>query len=140
MNSDVPAVSAATMRIGQAAELLDVSVDTLRRWEQAGVLTTRRSRGKQRLIALADVRRLLDERRRTKPDHAIVARSARNRLAGIVSEVQTNGVVATVEILAGPHRLVSLMPAEALEELGLQPGSPAICVVKATAVIVEVPA
>jgi len=128
-----------TLRIGQAAELLGVGVETLRRWEDDGNLRTVRSAGGQRLIPVEEVSRLLAERRRTTRDRRIVAQSARNRFAGIVTRVERDGVAAVVEVLAGPHRLVSLMTAEAVEELGLQVGDEAICVVKATNVIVEVP-
>lgn len=128
-----------TLRIGQAAELLGVGVETLRRWEEDGNLRTVRSAGGQRLIPVEEVSRLLAERRRTTRDRRIVAQSARNRFAGIVTRVERDGVAAVVEVLAGPHRLVSLMTAEAVEELGLQVGDEAICVVKATNVIVEVP-
>jgi molybdopterin-binding protein len=127
------------LRIGQAAELLGVTVDTLRRWEATGRLETVRSAGGQRLIALAEVSRLLEERRREVPDRPIVAQSARNRFAGVVTRVQRDGVAAVVEVLAGPHRLVSLMTAEAVDELRLREGDEAVCVVKATNVIVEIP-
>jgi molybdopterin-binding protein len=128
-----------TLRIGQAAELLGVGVETLRRWEDEGHLRVARSAGGQRIVALEEVSRLLAERRRTTRDRRIVAQSARNRFAGIVTRVERDRVAAVVEVLAGPHRLVSLMTAEAVEELGLQVGDEAICVVKATHVIVEVP-
>ena len=68
-----------------------------------------------------------------------MAQSARNRFAGIVTRVERDRVVAVVEVLAGPHRLVSLMTAEAVDELGLEVGVEAVCVVKATQVIVEIP-
>jgi molybdopterin-binding protein len=128
-----------TMRIGQAAELLGVSVETIRRWEVDGRLSTTRSSGGQRLVPIADVSRLLGERRRAVPDPAIVAQSARNRFAGIVTAIKRDEVVAQVEVMAGPHRLVSLMTAEAVDELDLKVGDRAVCVVKATQVIVEVP-
>ncbi|HSS35387.1 MAG TPA: TOBE domain-containing protein, partial [Patescibacteria group bacterium] len=86
-----------------------------------------------------DVSRLLDERRRAASDRPIVAQSARNRFPGIVSRVERDGVAAVVEVIAGPHRMVSLMTAEAVEELGLKVGDEAVCVVKATNVIVEIP-
>lgn len=127
------------LRIGQAAEILGVSVDTLRRWAETGALRTARSGGGQRLVAASEVRRLLGRRRVDVPLRTIVAQSARNRFAGIVTKVQISGVAATVEIQAGPHRLLSLMTAEGARELKLRPGDAAICVVKATNVIVEVP-
>ncbi len=128
-----------TLRIGEAAELLGVGVDTVRRWEADGKLETVRTAGGQRLVPLAEVSRLLAERRRQTSDRPIVAQSARNRFAGIVTRVERDRVAAVVEVLAGPHRLVSLMTAEAVDELGLAVGVEAVCVVKATHVIVEIP-
>ncbi len=127
------------VRIGLAAEMLGVSVETLRRWEMEGRLLTRRSEGGQRLVPLGEVTRLLAERRASVPDRPIAAQSARNRFPGIVTRVQRDGVVAVVEILAGPHRIVSIMTAEAVDELGLAPGVEAVGVVKATNVVIEVP-
>jgi molybdopterin-binding protein len=127
------------LRIGQAAEVLGVSVDTIRRWAADGTVKTTRSDGGQRLVAAAEVRRLLDARRKTAPERTIVAQSARNRFPGVVIRVEADRVAATVEVQAGPHRLVSLLTAEAVRELGLKPGDQVICVVKATNVMVEVP-
>jgi molybdopterin-binding protein len=127
------------LRIGQAAELLGVSVETLRRWESEGRLTTVRTVGGQRQVAVAEVSRLLGERRRATVDRPIVAQSARNRFDGIVTRVERDGVAAMVEVVCGPHRLVSLMTAEAAEELDLRAGAEAVCVVKATNVMVELP-
>lgn len=127
------------LRVGEAAEMLGVSVETLRRWESVGRLRTERSEGGQRLIAIDEVRRLLEERRRATTDRPIVAQSARNRFIGIVTRIEADRVAAVVEVLAGPHRLVSLMTAEAVEDMGLKVGDEAVCVVKATNVIVEVP-
>jgi molybdopterin-binding protein len=127
------------LRIGQAAELLGVGVDTLRRWESEGRLATTRSTGGQRLVPISEVSRLLAERRRAAPDRPIIAQSARNRFAGIVTRIERDRVAAVVEVLAGPHRLVSLMTAEAVDEMGLAVGDEAVCVVKATHVIVEIP-
>jgi molybdopterin-binding protein len=127
------------LRVGQAAEMLGVSVETLRRWETEGRLTMARSEGGQRLVDVADVTRLLAERRRAAVDRPIVAQSARNRFTGIVTRIERDRVAAVVEVLAGPHRLVSLMTAEAIDDLDLQVGDEAVCVVKATNVMVEVP-
>src|SRR5438132_538067 len=127
------------LRVGQAAEMLGVSVETLRRWETEGRLRMERSDGGQRLVDVAEVARLVAERRRSATERPIVAQSARNRFAGIVTRIERDGVAAVVEVIAGPHRLVSLMTAEAVDELGLAVGSEAICVVKATNVIVESP-
>ena len=129
----------ARIRVGQAAEMLGVSIETLRRWETDGRLRMERSEGGQRLIEIDEVARLLDERRRASADRPIVAQSARNRFPGIVTRVERDGVAAVVEVIAGPHRLVSLMTAEAVDELDLKVGDEAVCVVKATNVIVEIP-
>jgi molybdopterin-binding protein len=125
------------IRVGEAAELLGVSVDTLRRWTASGRLRVRRSAGGQRLVALADIRSLQEERRQ-KGARPIVAQSARNRFPGVVTRVEKDRVAAVVEVQAGPHRLVSLMTAEAATELALAPGSAVVCVVKATNVVVEI--
>ncbi len=119
--------------------MLGVSVETLRRWETAGRLRMARSEGGQRLVEIDDIARLRDERRRLTASRPIAAQSARNRFAGIVTRVEVDRVAAVVEVLAGPHRLVSLMTAEAVRELDLKVGDDAICVVKATNVIVEIP-
>ena len=127
------------IRVGQAAEMLGVSVETLRRWEADGRLSTTRSEGGQRLVGLAAVSRLLAERRQAAASRPIVAQSARNRFPGIVTRIERDRVAAVVEVQAGPHRLVSLMTAEAVDDLGLEVGREAVCVVKATNVIVEIP-
>ena len=127
------------LRVGQAAEMLQVSVETLRRWETEGRLRMERSEGGQRLVEIGEVARLLDERRKGVTDRPIVAQSARNRFPGIVTRIEADRVAAVVEVIAGPHRMVSLMTAEAVEELGLKVGDEAVCVVKATNVIVEIP-
>jgi len=131
--------ASARIRVGQAAEMLGVSVETLRRWESEGRLQMERSEGGQRVVPVAEITRLLDERRRLASDRPIVAQSARNRFAGIVTRIERDNVAAVVEVIAGPHRLVSLMTAEAVDELGLEVGKEAVCVVKATNVIVEIP-
>ncbi|MGZ8515195.1 MAG: TOBE domain-containing protein [Candidatus Limnocylindrales bacterium] len=127
------------LRVGQAAEMLGVTVDTIRRWEIDGRLRLERSTGGQRLVPMAEVTRLLGERRRSATERPIVAGSARNRFPGVVTRIEKDAVAAVVEILAGPHRIVSLMTAEAVNELGLAVGDEAIGVVKATNVIVEIP-
>ena len=127
------------IRIGQAAEMLGVTVETLRRWEADGRVTLGRTTGGQRIVPLSQVSKLLAERRRTGPDRTTVARSARNQFVGVVTRVESDRVAAVVEVLAGPHRIVSLMTAEAVDELGLAVGDEAVCIVKATNVIIEVP-
>ncbi len=119
--------------------MLQVSVETLRRWETEGRLRMERSEGGQRLVDIGEVSRLIDERRKGATDRPIVAQSARNRFPGIVTRIEADRVAAVVEVIAGPHRMVSLMTAEAVEELGLKVGDEAVCVVKATNVIVEIP-
>ena len=128
------------LRVGQAAEMLGVSVETLRRWESDGRLRMERSEGGQRLVSLEEVTSLLRERRRESVDRPIVAQSARNRFSGIVSRIDRDAIVAVVEVIAGPHRLVSLMTAEAVDDMGIEVGSEVVCAVKATNVVVEVPA
>jgi molybdopterin-binding protein len=125
--------------IGQAAELLGVSVETLRRWEAQGRLRAHRTAGNRRLVPLTEVTRLLSERRRTVPDRPIVAQSARNRFPGVVTRIEKDRVAAVVEVLAGQHRIVSLLTAEAVDDLQLKVGDEAVAVVKATNVIIEIP-
>ena len=127
-------------RIGQAAELLGVSVDTMRRWADSGRIPVTKTEGGRRLIdgvALAKYATELIEER--DPD-VIVGRSARNRFPGIVTRVLKDKVTAQVEIQAGPHRVVSLMTREAADELGLAPGVMAVAAVKSTNVVVEIAA
>lgn len=128
-----------TYKPGQVAELLGVSVDTVRRWADGGKLRTRRTAGGQRLIDGADLARFLRELPAAPDPGVIVGRSARNRFPGIVTRVVRDKVAAQVEIHAGPHRVVSLMTREAADELGLEAGMLAVAAVKATSVVIEVP-
>ncbi len=125
------------LRIGQAAALLGVSVDTLRRWEVEGRMRLERSAGGQRVVPLAEVRRLLDERRPVQTP--ITAQSARNQLDAVVTRVVRGAAAATVEMQAGPYRLVALTTAESVDELALVPGLRVIASVKATSVVVGLP-
>ena len=128
-------------RIGEAARLLGVSPDTVRRWADAGRLTTCRTTGGHRTIAGPDLARLsqdLAAEAATKQADG-PALSARNRFTGLVTRVVRDGVMAQVEIQTGPHRVVSLLSAEAVDELSLEPGVLAVAVVKATNVVVERP-
>jgi molybdopterin-binding protein len=127
------------MRIGEAAEWLGVSVETIRRWGREGRITVSRTAGGQRTVSRDEVGRLMVERRRPGGQAPIVARSARNSFSGVVTRIEKDRVAAVVEIQAGPHRLVSLMTAEAVDELELRVGDEAVAVVKATNVIVEIP-
>jgi len=129
----------ASLRIGEAAEMLGVSVETVRRWGTEGRLALVRTAGNQRRVSVESVHKLAEQRRRGGVEPAIVGQSARNRFAGVITRVEKDRVAAVVEVQAGPHRLVSLMTAEAVDELNLKVGDEAICVVKATNVIVEIP-
>ena len=125
-------------RLGQAAKMLGVSADTVRRMVDDGRLVAVRSSGGQRLIDGASLARVAKPKRVPK-SREVVAQSARNRFPGIVTRVIKDRVAAQVEIQAGPHRLVSLLTREAVDELNLKPGMPAVAVVKATNVGVELP-
>jgi molybdopterin-binding protein len=126
-------------RIGQAAELLGMSPDSVRRLADSGQLATRRTEGGHRVVDGLALARLLAEHTGVPEAGAIVGQSARNRFSGIVTRVVKDKVAAQVELQAGPYRVVSLMTAEAVDELGLEPGMLAIAAVKATQVVVEVP-
>ena len=126
-------------RVGQVAELLGVSADTVRRWADAGELATRRSAGGQRVVDGAELARFVASLPEPERPEGLSAQSARNRFPGIVTRVVRDRVTAQVEIHAGPHRVVSLMTREAADDLGLEPGVLAVAVVKATNVVVEVP-
>jgi len=132
-----------TFRIKEAAGLLGVSPDTLRRWADSGrIETTTDSSGRRAVdgVTLARFAQDLAE----SADHGegsgvVVAHSPRNRFSGLVSRVVRDTVMAQVEIQAGPHRFVSLLSREAVDELGLEPGMLAVASVKATNVSVEIP-
>jgi molybdopterin-binding protein len=125
-----------TYRIGEAAELLGLSVDTVRRRVDAGRLTATRDEHGHRTIPGADLaefaRSLADE-----PDTGAHRSSARNRLRGIVTAITRDAVMAQVDIQAGPFRIVSLMSREAVDDMGLEVGSTATAVIKSTTVVVE---
>ena len=125
-------------RIAEAAELLGVSDDTVRRWIEAGKLAAHSSSGPA-AIAGADLADLVASRARRPADSRSSAVSARNRLSGIVTKVVKDTVMAQVEVICGPYRMVSLMSTEAATELGLEPGVRAIVSVKSTNVVVERP-
>jgi len=124
-------------RPGRVAEILGVSVDTVRRWADEGRLETVRTEGGQRLIDGASVARFLTEQR---TDDGTRSQSARNRFPGIITRIERDGLAAVVEIQAGQHRIVSMITREAADDLGLAVGDLATAVVKATNVIVEGPA
>jgi molybdopterin-binding protein len=127
-------------RIAEVAEVLGVSDDTVRRWVDGGRLPAR-SEGGRTTVAGIEVARLAEELA-DHPDRDVTrasAVSARNRLTGIVTRVVKDTVMAQVDLICGPYRLVSLMSAEAADELGLEPGVRAIASVKSTNVVVERP-
>jgi len=126
-------------KIGQAAELLRVSTDTVRRWVDAGKLSSFRSEGGHRLVDGEQLAALATEVAAGHRPPPIVAESARNRFEGLVTKVVKDKVMAHVEIQAGPHRIVSLMSREAADELGLAPGVAAVAAVKATHVVIGLP-
>lgn len=129
-------------RIGQAASLLGVSDDTVRRWVDAGTLTAGTDDAGRAVIdgaGLAGFAREHAERGRSLDDPSSVGRSARNRFVGLVTAITEDTVMAQVEMQCGPHRIVSLMSSEAVHDLDLRVGSLAVAVVKATTVIVETP-
>ncbi|SEP62741.1 TOBE domain-containing protein [Microlunatus flavus] len=127
------------IRIRDAAAFLSVSDDTVRRWIEAGSLPVETDASNRKVVdgrALAEFARA---HANPAADPSRVERSARNRFVGLVTAVQADTVMAQVELQCGPFRVVSLMSSEAVRELGLEPGSVAVAVVKATTVIVETP-
>src|ERR687896_486691 len=116
--------------IGEAARMLRVSVDTVRRWDRQGRIRSRRDRANRRVVSAAEIERL----RGPEPSHDL---SARNRFTGVVREVKVEGLLAQVELEAGPFRVVAVITREAAEQLELAPGVPATALVKATSVMVE---
>jgi molybdopterin-binding protein len=130
-------------KISEAAALLGVSSDTLRRWADAGRVPTIQDDSGRQAIVGTELARLAEEMAaaadRPVP-RPVVSESARNRFLGLVTKVTRDTVMAQVEIQAGPHRIVSLMSREAADELGLEPGVLAVAAVKSTNVVIEVPA
>ena len=137
--TDSPPSSPTLLRVGVAADMLGVSVETLRRWETEGRLRMERSQGGQRVVEVGEVMRVLEDRHRDAAGRPTVGRSARNRFPGIVTRIESDGVIAVVEVHDGPHRIVSLVTAEAVADLGLKVGDEAVCVIKATDVVLEIP-
>jgi molybdopterin-binding protein len=122
------------LSLGEAATALGVSVDTLRRWDRSGRIKTKRDERNRRLVPASEIRRLTErpERHRTGTE-----RSARNRFAGVVRSVEADGVMALVELEAGPFLITAAITRDAIEELGLATGVTATAVVKATSVMIE---
>ena len=122
------------MTLGEAAGLIGVSQDTLRRWERAGKLHTQRDERNRRLVSLDEARRLAARPERHRTGETL---SARNRLPGRVRSVEVDGVMGLVEIEAGPFRLTAAVTRDAVEELDLREGDTVTATVKATSVMVE---
>jgi molybdopterin-binding protein len=122
------------MRLGDAARAIGVSPDTLRRWEREGKLRAERDSANRRVIPVEEVTRLAKRPRRHRTG---VASSPRNRFGGVVKSVEVSGVMALVEIEAGPHLITAAITRDSVEELGLAPGAPATALVKATSVMIE---
>jgi molybdopterin-binding protein len=118
-----------TYTASEAAAALGISVETLRRWDRAGRIRTKRDAANRRVVTAAEIARLRGS------DGGEI--SARNRFRGTVREIKVEGLLAQVELEAGPFRVVSVVTREAVEELALQPGSPATAIVKATSVMLE---
>ncbi len=127
------------IRIKDAAAFLGVSDDTVRRWIDLGLLESEKDDAGRGVVDGLALARLARKNAVLPADPSEVGRSARNRLVGVVTEITADRVMAQVELQCGPHRIVSLMSSEAVRELGLEPGSVAIAVVKATTVIIETP-
>ena len=123
------------MRVAEAAAILGVSDDTVRRWLDSGRLVTVAGPGPRSVDAASVAALLAEQHPSAEPT---VHQSARNRFPGIVTRVEKDGVMALVEIQAGPHRVTSLMSRESAEELGLAPGVRAAASVKATNVVVDI--
>jgi molybdopterin-binding protein len=126
-------------RIAEAARLLGVSDDTVRRWVDAGALPAQVDASNRKVIEGARLAEFARAQAQAAPDPSDIGRSARNRLVGLVTEIISDRVMSQVELQCGPHRVVSLMSTEAVKELGLQPGSLAVAVIKSTHVVVETP-
>jgi molybdopterin-binding protein len=123
-----------TLTIGEAAKALGVSADTLRRWDRDGKLRTTRDKSNRRRVPRKEIERLASRPSRHRTGDTL---SARNRFAGVVTSVEVDGVMAIVEIEAGPHRITAAITRDSVDELGLAPGVPATAAVKATSVMVE---
>ena len=122
------------LTLGEAARAIGVSADTLRRWDRAGRIETVRDARNHRRVRRAEVERLSARPRRHAAGDGL---SARNRFAGIVRSVEVDGVMALVELEAGPFRVIAAVTRDAVEDLGLAPGVEATAAVKATSVMIE---
>jgi molybdopterin-binding protein len=123
-----------TLSMGDAAKALGVSVDTLRRWDRDGKIATLRDERNRRRIARAEIDRVSTAPRRHATRSSL---SARNRFPGVITSIEVAGVMALVEIEAGPHRITAAITRDSVEELGLHEGMQATAAVKATSVMVQ---
>ena len=123
------------LTLGEAARALDVSVDTVRRWARAGKIETTRDDANRRRVPATEITRLRPRPARHKTADGF---SARNRFPGVIRSVEVDGVMALVEIEAGPHLVTAAITRDSVEELGLAPGVKAVATVKATSVMVQV--
>ncbi|HEY4022126.1 MAG TPA: helix-turn-helix transcriptional regulator [Pseudonocardiaceae bacterium] len=126
-------------RLSEAARLLGVSDDTVRRWVDADLIPAGTDAAGRKIVEGADLAAFAKKQASEVADPTGVGRSARNQFVGLVTEVTADKVMAQVEMQCGPHRVVSLMSAEAVRELGLEPGVLAVAVVKSTHVVIETP-
>jgi molybdopterin-binding protein len=123
-------VSRTAYSAGEAARALGISLDTLRRWDREGRIRVQRDKANRRIVPAEEIERL-----RGAEPHAL---SARNRLAGVVESVRVEGLLAQVRIVVpGPAEVTAIVTADAVAELGLEPGMPAAAVVKSTSIMVE---
>lgn len=127
------------LRIREAAAYLGVSDDTVRRWVESGLLAHEVDESRRKVIDGRVLAEFAQSTAAPMPDPSAIARSARNRFVGLVTRVHSDPVMSQVELQCGPYRVVSLLSTEAVRELGLEPGSVAVAVVKATSVIIEIP-
>ena len=124
----------AELSLTEASQAIGVSVDTLRRWDRAGKLRTTRDDRNRRMVPASEVERLRRAPARHRTGDSF---SARNRFPGTVTSVEVDGVMALVEIEAGPHRITAAITRDAVEELGIVEGTQDIATVKATSVMIE---
>lgn len=132
--TDGAASAEPVLKASDAARALDISLDTLRRWDREGRIRVVRDSSNRRLVPRSEIERLSGH----VPRHLTgTTLSARNRLAGTIKSVEADGVVALVEIEAGPFRIAAVITRDAVEELGLAPGVPAVATIKATSVMIS---
>ena len=124
----------ADLSLGEAASAIGVSVDTLRRWDAAGKLRTKRDGRNRRRVPVSEVQRLTSRPHRHRTE---TTNSARNRFSGVVRSVEVGGVMALVELEAGPFLVTAAVTRDSVEELALKPGVAATARVKATSVMIE---